>query len=395
MIASRIPRRSIIIFTCGFIALAVWTAWGVHRNLFAGPIEYRVFGAYWSSGVAANQHQNPYAVHPLTGWYYGEQSRLVPDLNLNPPILLPIFQALALLPPSDAFVIWTLLSLLIFVVTSAFILWADPKIPESGILFSLVGAPIIDTLYSGQIYAILYLLGTAAWWSIRSRRSVISATSIGLLVAIKPIFILWPLFLILTGERRLCVRSSIVALGATLLSVVAYGVGIIPQWLGAMKGDQHYVLSFDVSVPAFFHRNGHPNAGYALAAVLLASLLLYTFTVKPNVRITSGLAVSATILCSPLAWIAYAVILLADIAAGPEHRLRNWVVILLSVPTAFAWTLSNTPGRRIFGELLFFVPCCLLLSWYVHQAHDPAVRATGESEILDPTCVGASLGRLQ
>lgn len=363
----RIPPRSLKVFLFGFLALALFTGWTIQHDLHKG--EYWVVGTYWASGEAANHHQNPYAALSLSSCFYDLNSHLVVDVNLNPPLLLLLFQPLALLSETSAFVTWTVVSFLLFISTTAFIVWNHESVPDACILMMLLGAPILDTLRLGQLYALIYVLAAVAWWGLEKQRTVTASVAIGILVAIKPMLVLWPVFLALSGKRRIAAFSSIVAFGASVLPIWIYGYRIFVQWFAATQNDQHYSVPFDISIPAFFRRLGHDTLGYVIAAALLAILAGYTFRTKPNVQVTSGIAVSASLLCSPLAWLQYILLVFPVIATAPAHRLRNLIVVLISVPTYFPGLIATAPDhRRILGQLFFFAPCCLLLAWFMARS---------------------------
>lgn len=366
MIAPHVSRRSLAVYLAGLLALAIFTVVSVKVNLFVGTREYRVVGTYWASGDAANHHQNPYAVQPLTAYFYDIDGHAVPDLNLNPPLLLLLFQPLAFLSPTSAFFIWTLVSFSLFIGTSAFLLWDNPNMPEACIVLIMVGAPVLDTLILAQLYVLLYVLAAVAWWGLQNKRNLAAGVAIGILVAIKPIFILWPVFLFLTGKRKLAAVSSTVALAASAVPLAFYGYQVFLQWLAAVRDDQHYSEAFDISIPAFARRLGHGPLGDMLAVALLAALIGYVIRTKPNVLNTSGLAVSAACLCSPLAWLPYTLLLFPALVAAPEHRLKKLLVIMLSVPTYFPELIASAPDhRKILGQLFFFAPGWLFMGLFL------------------------------
>src|ERR1700746_1780790 len=112
----------------------LWCTWGLGGvfllisaliaciNLNArAPEGFGVFGTFWASGWAASHHLNPYAEYPLTLKVHpiADSPLVVTDLNLSPPALLPFFQIWAHFRADLAVKIWTFLSLLIFLGSSA------------------------------------------------------------------------------------------------------------------------------------------------------------------------------------------------------------------------------------------------------------------------------------
>lgn len=382
-----VPTRSVRIFLVAATALLLWAGWSIYWNLFADEPQYRVAASYWASGDAANDRRDPYAPQPLTVLYQGANGRALPDLNLNPPFLLPLFQLLALGSPAATFYILVVGSYVLFVATAAWVLRGHPTMPEPCIVLLVLGAPMLDTLVWGQIYVVLFVLGAVTWWAFENGRSWPAAISIGMLIAIKPILFLWPLYLWVAGKRRMAVGSFLVASAATLSAVPLYGPKIFLQWIRASSGDEHYVIPFDISMPAVFRRMGQGQVGYVLAAALFVAVLVYVWRKKPTVSTVSVIAVCTALLCSPLAWIQYLVILFPAIAVEANHRWKPAAVILLSVPTYFPRLLAAAPGfRRVVGQLLLFTPCCLLLAWYLDKARmeqqDSRTVAETEGSVL-------------
>ena len=330
-----------------------------------------MFSSYWASGDAANHHLNPYAPQPLT-WIIrikGEEAHPITDLNLNPPFLLPLFQAIALFPLRAGFAVWTFASFLLFAATTASILWLTPSMSEASILCLTLGMPIVLTQGIGQIYGLLFGLGTVAWMALKSGNKVTAAVAIGLLIAIKPILIVWPIFLLLTGERRIALLSSAVPAASIAVPLALHGFPVFAQYAAAMQGDIHYLHPYNISLPAVAARLGIPAVGILAAALLLATLLLYVWRTRPDPCTTTGIAVTAALLCSPLAWVHYTLILFPALATEPESRLKSPAVILLSAPMFFAILLTGAHDyRAILANFIFFAPCCLLLAMFLKAA---------------------------
>lgn len=73
------------------------------------------FGSYWASGRAMHFGQNPYGVYPETFrsnfTFFGGPASF-PDVNLNPPCLLPLFYLMSNLTLVHFAVVWTICSAL-------------------------------------------------------------------------------------------------------------------------------------------------------------------------------------------------------------------------------------------------------------------------------------------
>ena len=383
MVQRSIPRRSLTVFFFGITVLFAWTGWCVHNVLHSPAQVDNVFSSYWSSGDAANHHLNPYTPQPTTLVVYvkGEEAHPIVDLNLNPPLLLPLFQAIAKLPINGAFILWTIVSALLFAATAATILWLTPTMSEASILCLTLGMPIIVCIGIGQLYALLFVLGALAWFAIKRNNQIVAALAMGLLIAIRPIFVVWPVFLFLADARKLALRAAVVAALASAAPLALYGYTIVPRYLAALHGDMHYLNPDDISLPAVAARLGIPTVGAVASVLLLAALLLYVWRTRPDASITTGIAVSAALLCSPLAWVHYTLVLFPALATEPEHRLKSPIVVLLSVPMFFPAMLMGAHDlRTLVANLIFFAPCALFLAWFLAVASSRAkLQATADA----------------
>jgi hypothetical protein len=320
--ATKPSAPSLIIYLCGCTILFLLCVWPVlHRAL---PIE-SAFGAYWASGAAAIHGLNPYAAYPED--FAATYSRVggpasVPDVNLNPPLLLPLFQAAAHLSFVAFCNVITVVSFAVIIFSIFLLLRARPEMSESQLLWLFLCAPTLDFVGKGQIYFILFFLTIVVWLGMGRGtgrgRDLLSALSIGAMVAIKPTFVFWPVFLLLRGDRKLAVRSILAALVLSLAPVLIYGPHVYLQWFDATKNDLHWLSVGNVAIGPYFRRLGLRPLGVGLQCVLALVLALYVWRRKPDQRATTTIALSASILCGPHAWLNYALLL------GPAFVSRKW-----------------------------------------------------------------------
>lgn len=148
--------------------------------LFLQKRDTGAFGTYWGSGNAAIHGLNPYGVYPTT-WRsdyrpFGGPSSM-PDLNLNPPCVLPLLQALSHLSIERFAVVWTVCSCLIFMSMTAWILSREPQIQNRQVLWLLLSSLPFNTIFCGQIYGLVFLLATLAWFFKKNEQEAGAASS--------------------------------------------------------------------------------------------------------------------------------------------------------------------------------------------------------------------------
>lgn len=327
-------RAHILAWTCYFggCILLLLTVATILRK---GPGKDPAFGMYWEAGHAASRGANPFAIYPLTFQSHvivdGRQFA-IPDVNLNPPCVLPLFQGMAHLSLPHFAMAWTVGSFLLLFGTVGLLLWHQRSLQKRQILYLLLAAPILDTLLSGQIYFLLFFLSAVACIFATRKQGWGAAVAIGLLVAIKPTTAFWPLFLFLAGQRRLALRSAAVTFAASIAPLFLYGPRVYREWLAAVANDPHWLLPSDIAIPAQFHRLGLPVLGLLVAVLIAAALGWLTWKRQPDITTASGIALCAAILCAPLAWHDYTLFVAPWFVARRWRPLPTIAAMLFMVP---------------------------------------------------------------
>ena len=200
--------------------------------------------------------------------------------------------------------------------------------------FALAG--FLDTLYLGQIYLPLLLAAVGAWLLLEKGEEVWAGVLIGILVAIKPNFLVWPVLLFLAGHRRpslVCVATAAVI---SAIPLVFFGPGIYGQWLSLVASDSaRAVFLTNASLSGLAARIGVQSLGLLLSLALLAGLALWAFLRRPGAMRVSELGLLAAILASPLGWIHYTLFLLPVLLARWSFWPMWIVAALLVVPVPF------------------------------------------------------------
>jgi hypothetical protein len=187
---------------------------------------------------------------------------------------------------------------------------------------------------------------------------VIAAIALGLLVAIKPTTLFWPIFLFLAGRRRFALRSLVVTAVVSAAPLLFYGGQVYREWFDALKNDNHWIVPTDIAIPAYFARLGHGGTGLLIAFVLAACLAWWIWRRKPSLETASGLALCATLLCAPLAWYDYSLMLAPVFVAHRWNKLETIAAFFLAAPYALGAFLLFPLGSRISlsaGGITYFV----------------------------------------
>jgi hypothetical protein len=315
---------------------------------------YKVLGSFWASGWAAAHGQNPYAVYPLTWTFHLDgHAATVVDLNLSPPALLPFFAAFSWVSVNAAVRIWTLLSALLMI-GSAALLVAENRahVQHRQILWFLLARAMFNTLWLGQDYSLMIALAVAAWVLLARDRQLAAGIVLGLLVAAKPNYALWPLLLVFCGRWKASAVAVGVAGALCALPLALYGPGIYSEWMRAVASDPHWFFPNEVSLIGLATRAGHARVGEALAAALLVAACVVVAWKRPSLRATSGVALSVGMLASPLAWYQYAMLLAGPLFAERWNLALTLVLLILLQPYA----------------PVFFVSVWVVTGWYLWQA---------------------------
>ena len=330
------------------------------------------FGTYWSTGKAARQGLNPYGVYAETfrsnfTAFGGPAS--FPDVNLNPPCLLPLFQTLSTLPLAQFGVVWTIGSFLLFTFTAALLVWSNPQIQNRQVLWLLLSAPVIGVIHNGQIYGLLYFLAGAAWVLYDRGQELAAAFAIGLLVSFKPTMAFWPAFLFIAGHRKLAGRSLAVIAVLAGYPAVLYGPAIYAEWFAALKHDLHWVAPMNVALIPLFMRLRLPSIGPVTAAVLATALAWRSRNQRGSFDAVSGMAICAGIFCAPLGWYDYVLMAAPFFVARRWGYLSQFGAALLAIPTALAVMAA--------GSMIYLTALAIVLTQFVGLTLPRAGRSDG------------------
>ena len=330
-----------------------------------------VFGTFWASGWAVRHNLNPYLEYPPLTWKphaFGKTGPYVLDLNLNPPSMLPLFSLWSRIPPLTGALTWSVVSTLLFIGVAG-VLTYRYRPQRKQVWWLLTCSATILTLDLQQIYAILLVLCVAAWLLLESEQDVAAGVLLGILVAIKPNLAIWPLFLALSGRLKPILTTCVTAATLSIIPIFLYGPAVYPEWWQATTIDSHSIFPIDVSIAGNFTRLGSRPVGLAIAFLLLVLLIYLVRAAKPNLFETTGIALCASILCSPLGWLEFILLLAPVLFAKRWTPLTAFAALLLWIHPVFVDPQPYASHwSAFFRGLIYFIPMCILLGEYCRPA---------------------------
>ena len=329
-------------------------------------------GSFIESGRAGAAGLNPYGVYPLTlrvlihGVEYQNQ-------NLNPPLSVLIFKLFTFATPHLVAWRWCLLQGISYLL---FCVWLSKHFPQKSSRYSVLIWMVAltafwDTLFLGQIYVPLFALGGIAWVMLKEEKPWLAGVCIGAVVALKPQFILWPIFLLLGGFLLPALVSAATAATLSAVPLIVYGQTIYLQWLKALEGVAPRIpLQTNVSLPGLFDRVGLYYVGLGVGVALCVMAGAWVFWRRPSALKVTTFALLVTLLVSPLSWVHYSMVLIplylsrwqdeafrvpAYLLIIPArlimHAAYDTRWLLLTIGSPYTWALVMTLGLVIAEDI--------------------------------------------
>ena len=283
------------------------------------------FGSFIASGRAVSQGLDPYAIYPLTC-----ASRYP---NMNPPALLPLFGTVAWLDLWSLLQVWRLISVAIYGVVLWLLARAYPdQATPSRLLWAVAISAFLETIEVGQIYAPLLLLSVGAWLLLRRGRRIPAGLLIGIVIAIKPNFVFWPLLLLVAGYPAVALAAFGVAGLLQLAPLLSYGPVVYSRWLAAGVHLGVYGLPVDLA-----RQLQVPWLGPVLAATLIGAAAFWAWRTSPRVLDASALALVVGLIVFPISGTGYFLWLLPVFF----RRSWNWPFRIVAVMLLVPWQLTS------------------------------------------------------
>lgn len=243
--------------------------------------------------------------------------------NMNPPQFHLLTVPLAGLSESTAAGVFRVVNLLLLLCAVVLIVDGRELLSRRGgwiIAAALASPALVMQTGAGQVAGILALLASGIYAAIRRDRWEIAGALIGILCAVKPIFL--PLLAWLLVTHRWRPLSWACGAGLTIVTVSAAIWGMAPQveWLRALRSVTWFDSRFNMAWPALAARL-RGGAPLSYRAVTLISLVLVVISAVSMRETAPGLALTRlfvlSIVIAPLGWLYYLCV------AGP--LLIRWV----------------------------------------------------------------------
>lgn len=333
------------------------------------------FTGYLISGSAAAHGLDPYGVYPEVSSskvVFRGALHAIPDINMNPPCVIPLFQGLAHLGLKGFAAVWTVISALCFVGAVYLVLRIRPDLSGRKLAFLCLCAAVFDTALSGQIYFFLMLLAAIGIVGLEQRRELMASVGIGLLVAVKPTFATWILFAAAAGRWRLALRSLAVTAALWLAAWATYGSGVYASWFRALRNDGHWMEPTDIAIAAWISRLANQRIGLVVAGLCVIALVVAIHRLKPPALVVAGLGLTAGILFTPLGWAAYTIVVAPVFVATKWGRFAKTGAVLLAIPVLVIVILVPNPnGAILVAGVVYTAGLAFVLAHFIAAAASP------------------------
>lgn len=286
-------------------------------NLFFTFFGYFDFGSFIAAGKFANAGENPYSVD--SPWIFelfvreGEEEILAP--NLNPPIMIYLFQLFAKISPFLALNGWRVITIGLMVLS---VILIDKEYPTNGfqrvtrIAWGLSLAGFWHIVQLGQIYGILILLTVLVWILLNRKQECLAGGLLGLIIAIKPNMMVWAVVLLLVNKKRTFFISGITSVVISLIPMITHGVEVYHQWLVCISeySQDLLLLPANNTFQGFTVRLGSARAGLFISIIFLVFIVIYLLKTKPDIQKANSIGIISSLLVSPIAWVGYTILTL-------------------------------------------------------------------------------------
>lgn len=319
------------------VAMALLAIAGLYAARALDSEGLQDFGSFIASGRAAVEGRNPYGEdEPLVLIQIAPGSGSVRNPNLNPPVSVLGFSALAPFDPTGGLMWWRVATLLMHLAAMALAAAsARMRIPRPRFAWALAVFCLWETVRWGQVYTIVELLVALALLGLRQKRPMAAGVVIGLAVAIKPNLALWLLALLAARRYRVFVGAMLAFLVAWAIPLAIYGPGIYSQWIDATRSYAGALRNANGSIPNLVEFVGASRlVGYGIVGALIASTLLLVWRRPGDLDLANEAGLALSILAAPIAWAGYAILLVPSLLTHPWDRATRVTVVLLLFPWA-------------------------------------------------------------
>ena len=344
----RLKEKASVIIACLFFIVAITI------NILPfldGKNDLMDFGSFYASGLKIRNGENPYDpnseyIFEINFSRVGAGGKM---MNLNPPISVVLFRPLSWFDPHQSLIVWQVTSAILYAgIMLLLVTTYKQNVKPIIFLWAFTLAGFWHTLVLGQIYILLLLFTVLGWIFLQRGQYIPAGIAIGLVVAIKPNFIIWPIFLLFSGYYVTFFISILSSLIVSLIPVLFYGTKIYAQWLEASAlHPETIIMPGNNSILGLTTRFGSISTGIVISVILVLLLLILSKR-KSSVNMekpeyVSALGTIASLLASPISWTGYTILLLPIF-----FSLKRWTVptivsaAILSIPFAIVLQLFQT-----------------------------------------------------
>jgi hypothetical protein len=309
------------------------------------------FGSFYASGLKAEKGENPYDpnseyIFDINFSRVGAGGKM---MNLNPPISVIAFRLLSYFDPNQSLIIWQVVSAILYASTVILLgRFYKQNITPTKFIWAFTLAGFWHTLVLGQLYILLLLFTALGWIFLQKGKYIQAGIAIGLVVAIKPNFAIWPIFLLASGYYITFITATISGLVVSTIPIFFYGTKIYSQWLEASSlRPETLIMPGNNSIVGLMTRFQNLNIGIALSVFAVAALLIFSKLKTSNnmehsERI-SALGILASLLASPISWTGYTILLLPIFFSVKKWTFPATIsAAILSIPFAIVLQLFQT-----------------------------------------------------
>ncbi len=316
------------------------------------------FGSFVASGRAIANGDNPYTsesdlIFYVTFWDDKVGGKMP---NLNPPVSLLAFQYLAYTNPYIAIFIWRITSIALYIASLLVLFWLYRPVNILEVLWALSLGGFWHAIELGQIYTFLFFCLALARYLSEKGNDMLAGFLLGLLIAVKPNFIVMLPFLLLGKQYRLSLSALCSFSVLSLMPALIWGFEVYKQWFAASQiSEQVLVMPGNSSLLAFTARLGMTNAGLVLMILLLTLVFLWCMSKKQilasHKKTGWGMGILLSLFASPISWAGYTIFTLPLFLA--KKNWNGWLItaaIILAMP--FSILLMNYETSK-FGFIFW------------------------------------------
>lgn len=302
-------------------------------------------------------------------WFSSKVKNYVPEVyeiyHVNFPTTSLLLLPLSAFSYSSAKVIWTIFNLLIFIVTTGFMLkefeFKKNCLPPILILVFLF-QPLYANFYYGQAYIFIFCLLVLAWYAYKTDSDLFLGFLVGLIFIIKSTSFIFFIFLLIQKKWKSLTAALFTVLIVALLSLPWIGINAwsayIEKFINFISHPTLSVTAYQTIHSFFYHFfilnqqwNPEPVTNLPALGKILSTLsiliVLIIISFKAHHLKKSDLAFGAFVA--------------AGLIISPVSLDYHYTISLLPIFILISWVLKNQ-SRTVWAALILFI---ILIAAYI------------------------------